>query len=67
MLHEKNDFNCDDLAEICRNAQHRRAEDIGGWLSYFFEKRRQLRSIDAEPRYLQQDSHGAEMKTGRFV
>jgi len=44
----------DDLAEVWRNAQHRRAEDIGSWLRCFFERRRQLESIDTEARYHQQ-------------
>jgi hypothetical protein len=43
----------DSLTEIWRSAEHRRAEDIGAWLSCFFEQRRRLRTSDTETPYPQ--------------
>lgn len=42
----------DDLAEIWRNAEKRRTEEIGGWVSHLFEPRR-LKTSEAEPQYPQ--------------
>jgi len=34
------------LSAIWRSAERQRAEDIGSWLSNFFEQRRRLRACD---------------------
>jgi hypothetical protein len=39
MQNERQDFDDDDLAEIWRSAQHRRAEDIYSWFTHFLNKR----------------------------
>jgi len=41
-----------DFAEIWRNAEKRRSEEIGGWVNYLFE-RRPLKTSEAEPQYPQ--------------
>jgi len=41
MQHEQHDYDCDNLAEIWRSAQHRRTEDIYSWFTHFFERGRQ--------------------------
>ena len=38
----------DDLAEIWRSAQQRRAEDIRSWLIDLFKKRSRIETVDAE-------------------
>lgn len=43
----------DGLADVWRSAEQRRTEDIGAWLSYFFEHRRRLRASDTETPYSQ--------------
>lgn len=51
MDRERNKADPDSLTEIWRSAEQRRAEDIGAWLSYFFEQRQRLRASDTETRY----------------
>ena len=43
-----NNTDPDGLAEVWRNAERRRAEDIDGWLRQWFEQRRRLKVSDAE-------------------
>jgi hypothetical protein len=50
MKREQNNNDPDHLAEVWRNAQRRRAEDIGGWLSRLFDRRR-LKVSDADAAY----------------
>ena len=50
---ERNKADLDSLTEIWRSAEQRRAEDIGAWLSYFFEQRRRQRASDTETPYPQ--------------
>jgi hypothetical protein len=51
MERERNKTDPDDLAEIWRSAQQRRAEDIGAWLGHFFERRRRLKASDTGVSY----------------
>jgi len=53
MEREQNQTDPDGLAEVWRNAGHRRAEDIGAWLGHVFEKQRRLKTSDAETQYPQ--------------
>jgi hypothetical protein len=48
MQREENKADCDDLAEIWRSAEQRRAEDIRAWLGRFFEQRKRVKASDAE-------------------
>jgi hypothetical protein len=47
MEREQNNIDPDGLAEIWRSAERRRAEDMGAWLSQWFEQRRRLKVSDA--------------------
>jgi hypothetical protein len=47
MQYQLNDPDRDNLAEVRRNAQHRRAEEMGMLLRHFLWRRRRLRSIDS--------------------
>ncbi|HET7492212.1 MAG TPA: hypothetical protein VI216_05060 [Candidatus Acidoferrales bacterium] len=40
-----------DLAETWRSAEQPRSDDLAEWFGHFFEQRRRLRMIDADPRY----------------
>ena len=51
MQHGRHDYHDDDLAELWRSAQHRRAEDIYSWFTKFFERQRQLRSSDSRSQF----------------
>lgn len=51
MKHEQNK-DPDDFAEIWRNVEKRRTEEIGGWVSHLFEQR-PLKTSEAEPQYPQ--------------
>jgi hypothetical protein len=46
MQNDERDFEQGDLAEIWRSAQHRRTEDVGGWLVDYFRRQRRLKSSD---------------------
>jgi hypothetical protein len=48
MEREQNNIDPDGLAEIWRGAERRRAEDMGAWLSQWFEQRRRLKVSDAQ-------------------
>lgn len=50
MQYQPNDPDRDNLAEVWRNAQHRRAEEMGMLLRHFLWRRRRLRSIDSVTR-----------------
>jgi hypothetical protein len=51
MEREQNDT--ETVAEIWRNAQQRRAEDIGIWFGQFIERRRRQKASDADAPYPQ--------------
>jgi len=51
MDREQNKTDPAGLADIWRNAEQRRAEDVGAWLSTFFEERRRLKASDTENPY----------------
>jgi hypothetical protein len=51
MQNERQDFDDDDLAEIWRSAQHRRAEDIYSWFTHFLNKRWRLKSTGRRPQH----------------
>ena len=48
MEREQNNIDPDGLAEIWRSAERRRVEDMGAWLSHWFEQRRRLKVSDAQ-------------------
>ncbi len=58
MQNERRDIDQDDLAEIWRGAQHRRTEDLGRWLSQYFERRQRLKTIEAQPQYVDARTSG---------
>jgi hypothetical protein len=53
MKDSQQDSERDDLAEVWRSAQHRRAEEIYSWLTHFLNKRRQLKSTGGRPQQVQ--------------
>ncbi|MDX6559689.1 MAG: hypothetical protein QOF72_2738 [Blastocatellia bacterium] len=53
MQHERRYYVDDNLADIWRSAQHRRADDIYSWLTHFLDTRRQLKSSDSRPQSMQ--------------
>jgi hypothetical protein len=53
MESEQNKTRSEDFAEVWRNAEQRRAEDIGGWLNSFFEQRRHLKAAKTESAFPQ--------------
>jgi hypothetical protein len=53
MQHDRYDFDDDDLAEVWRRAQHRRTEDVYSWFTNIFKKRRQLKSSNTRPHYIE--------------
>jgi hypothetical protein len=63
MQNTKGHFEKDDLAEIWKSAQHRRTEDVGGWLAKYIAKRRSLKSRDDRPQYPQAQVRAPGMKT----
>jgi hypothetical protein len=50
MEREQKKTDSDSLAEVWRNAEQRRAQDIGAWLGDVFKKRR-LKASDADAAY----------------
>jgi hypothetical protein len=63
MQNERQDFDDDDLAEIWRSAQRRRAKEIYSWLTHFLNKRRQLKSTGGRPQHAQ--GHASALGTAR--
>jgi hypothetical protein len=60
MERERGEFDSCDLAGIWRNAEQRRADDIGAWLRRIIERRRQkISEIDAA---YQRGKRGTEVK-----
>jgi len=53
MDREENKTDPAGLADIWRNAEQRRTEDFGAWLSTFFEERRRVKASDTEDPYPQ--------------
>jgi hypothetical protein len=49
MQHERPDYDDAQLADIWRNAQHRRTEDIYFWFTHLFEAQRHPKSSDSRP------------------
>jgi hypothetical protein len=62
MQNHERDFEQGDLAEIWRSAQHRRTEDVGGWLADYFRRRR-LESSDDRLRYPDAPVHAPQIKS----
>jgi hypothetical protein len=44
MTNEQNDSPADGLAEVWRDAHHRRTQDIGFWISNIFKRRQSFKS-----------------------
>lgn len=63
MQNAEGHFEQDDLAEIWRSAQHRRTEDVGGWLTKYVARWRSLKSRDDRPQYPQAQVRAPGRKT----
>jgi hypothetical protein len=51
MERERDGVDPDGLVEVWRSAERRRTEDIGAWLSQWFEQWRRLKVSDAQATY----------------
>jgi hypothetical protein len=56
MEREQNKTDSDDLAEIWRSAERRRAEDIGAWLGHFFALWKRFKASGVEASYPQSEA-----------
>ena len=55
MDREENKTDLAGIADIWRNAEQRRAEDVGAWLGAFLKERRRVKASDGENPYPQGD------------